>query len=126
MVAVCVTWFLISLIWVYLHQRKVVFQWNAAYTACESGGSAESYLKGREQCEAKIKNDTGIIPVYGGISLNDYISIHKIYLLKEMRRNQECINLLKSTLPKIENSEVQKALSEVESEMTKTEAEQHG
>ena len=126
MVAVCVTWFLISFIWVYLHQRKVVSQWNAAYTAWKSGGSAENYLKEMEQCEAKIKNDTGIMLVYGGIPLNDYISVHKIYLLKEMKRNQECLNLLKNTLPQIKNSEVQKALSEVESELVKAEAEEHG
>lgn len=116
---VCVTWFLVNLIYVYLHQRRVVSRWNAAYTAWKSGGSAENYLKEMEQCEAEIKNDTGIMLVYGGIPLNDYISVHKIYLLKEMERNQECLALLKSIMPKIKNPEVQKALSEIETEITK-------
>ena len=116
---VCVTWFLVNLVYVYLHQRRVVSRWNAAYTAWKSGGSAENYLKEMEQCEAEIKNDTGIMLVYGGIPLNDYISVHKIYLLKEMERNQECLALLKSIMPKIKNPEVQKALSEIESEITK-------
>lgn len=116
---VCVTWFLVNLVYVYLHQRRVVSRWNAAYTAWKSGGSAENYLKEMEQCEAEIKNDTGIMLVYGGIPLNDYISVHKIYLLKEMERNQECLALLKSIMPKIKNPEVQKALSEIETEITK-------
>ena len=119
MAAVCGTWFLINLVWVYLHQRKVVSQWNTAYAAWKSGGSAEDYMKEMEQCEAKIKNDTGIMLVYGGIPLNDYISVHKIYLLKEMRRNQECLALLKGIQPKIKNPEVQKVLSEVEAEISK-------
>ena len=72
-----------------------------------------------EQCETEIKNDTGIMLVYGGIPLNDYISVHKIYLLKEMERNQECLALLESTRPKIKNPEVQKALLEIETEITK-------
>ncbi len=116
---VCVTWFLINLVYVYLHQRRVVSRWNIAYTAWKSGGSAEDYMKEMEQCEAEIKNDTGIMLVYGGIPLNDYISVHKIYLLKEMERNQECLALLKSIMPKIKNPEVQKALSEIETEITK-------
>lgn len=116
---VCVTWFLVNLVYVYLHQRRVVSRWNAAYTAWKSGGSAENYLKEMEQCEAEIKNDIGIMLVYGGIPLNDYISVHKIYLLKEMERNQECLALLKSIMPKIKNPEVQKALSEIETEITK-------
>lgn len=116
---VCVTWFLVNLVYVYLHQRRVVSRWNAAYTAWKSGGSAENYLKEMEQCEAEIKNDTGIMLVYGGIPLNDYISVHRIYLLKEMERNQECLALLKSIMPKIKNPEVQKALSEIETEITK-------
>lgn len=116
---VCVTWFLVNLVYVYLHQRRVVSRWNAAYTAWKSGGSTENYLKEMEQCEAEIKNDTGIMLVYGGIPLNDYISVHKIYLLKEMERNQECLALLKSIMPKIKNPEVQKALSEIETEITK-------
>ena len=116
---VCVTWFLVNLVYVYLHQRRVVSRWNAAYTAWKSGGSAENYLKEMEQCEIEIKNDTGIMLVYGGIPLNDYISVHKIYLLKEMERNQECLALLKSIMPKIKNPEVQKALSEIETEITK-------
>lgn len=116
---VCVTWFLVNLVYVYLHQRRVVSRWNVAYTAWKSGGSAENYLKEMEQCEAEIKNDTGIMLVYGGIPLNDYISVHKIYLLKEMERNQECLALLKSIMPKIKNPEVQKALSEIETEITK-------
>lgn len=116
---VCVTWFLVNLVYVYLHQRRVVSRWNIAYTAWKSGGSAENYLKEMEQCEAEIKNDTGIMLVYGGIPLNDYISVHKIYLLKEMERNQECLALLKSIMPKIKNPEVQKALSEIETEITK-------
>ena len=116
---VCVTWFLVNLVYVYLHQRRVVSRWNAAYTAWKSGGSAENYLKEMEQCEAEIKNDTGIMLVYGGIPLNDYISVHKIYLLKEMERNQECLALLKNIMPKIKNPEVQKALSEIETEITK-------
>lgn len=123
---VCVAWFLINLVYVYLHQRRVVSRWNIAYTAWKSGGSAEDYMKEMEQCEAEIKNDTGIMLVYGGIPLNDYISVHKIYLLKEMQRNQECLALLKGIQPKIKNPEVQKALSEVEAEITKTEAELHG
>lgn len=116
---VCVTWFLVNLVYVYLHQRRVVSRWNIAYTAWKSGGSAENYLKEMEQCEAEIKNDTGIMLVYGGIPLNDYISVHKIYLLKEMERNQECLALLKNIMPKIKNPEVQKALSEIETEITK-------
>ena len=116
---VCVTWFLVNLVYVYLHQRRVVSRWNIAYTAWKSGGSAEDYLKEMEQCEIEIKNDTGIMLVYGGIPLNDYISVHKIYLLKEMERNQECLALLKSIMPKIKNSEVQKALSEIETEISK-------
>ena len=124
--AVCATWFLINLVGIYLCQRQVVVRWNAAYAAWKSGGSAEGYLKEMEQCEAKIKNDTGIMLVYGGIPLNDYISVHKIYLLKEMGRDRECLELLKSTLPGIKNPEVQKALSEVETEITKKETRQHG
>ena len=116
---VCVTWFLVNLVYVYLHQRRVVSRWNVAYTAWKSGGSAENYLKEMEQCEAEIKNDIGIMLVYGGIPLNDYISVHKIYLLKEMERNQECLALLKNIMPKIKNPEVQKALSEIETEITK-------
>ncbi|MCI8920134.1 hypothetical protein VSQ48_17920 [Candidatus Ventrimonas sp. KK005] len=116
---VCVTWFLVNLVYVYLHQRRVVSRWNIAYTAWKSGGSAENYLKEMEQCEIEIKNDTGIMLVYGGIPLNDYISVHKIYLLKEMERNQECLALLKNIMPKIKNPEVQKALSEIETEITK-------
>lgn len=123
---VCVAWFLINLVYIYLHQRRVVSRWNIAYTAWKSGGNAEDYMKEMEQCEADIKNDTGIMLVYGGIPLNDYISVHKIYLLKEMQRNQECLALLKGIQPKIKNPEVQKALSEVEAEITKTEAELHG
>ena len=116
---VCVTWFLVNLVYVYLHQRRVVSRWNIAYTAWKSGGSAENYLKEMEQCEIEIKNDTGIMLVYGGIPLNDYISVHKIYLLKEMERNQECLALLKNIMPKIKNPVVQKALSEIETEITK-------
>ena len=116
---VCVTWFLVNLVYVYLHLRRVVSRWNIAYTAWKSGGSAENYLKEMEQCEIEIKNDTGIMLVYGGIPLNDYISVHKIYLLKEMERNQECLALLKNIMPKIKNPEVQKALSEIETEITK-------
>ena len=117
--AVCVAWFLINLVYVYLHKRRVVSRWNVAYAAWKSGGSAEDYMKEMEQCEAEIKNDTGIMLVYGGIPLNDYISLHKIYLLKEMQRNQECLALLKGIQPKIKNPEVQKALSEVEAEISK-------
>ena len=117
--AVCVTWFFINLIYIYLHQRRVVSRWNAAYAAWKSGGSPEDYMKEIEQCEAEIKNDTGTMLVYGGIPLNDYISVHKIYLLKEMERNQECLALLKNIMPKIKNPEVQKALSEIETEITK-------
>lgn len=117
--AVCVAWFLINLVYVYLHQRRVVSRWNVAYAAWKSGGSAEDYLKEMEQCEAELKKDTGIMLVYGGIPLNDYISVHKIYLLKEMQRNQECLALLKGIQPKIKNPEVQKALSEVEAEISK-------
>ena len=69
--AVCVAWFLINLVYVYLHKRRVVSRWNVAYTAWKSGGSAEDYMKEMEQCEAEIKNDTGIMLVYGGIPLND-------------------------------------------------------
>lgn len=123
---VCVAWFLINLVYIYLHQRRVVSRWNVAYTAWKSGGSAEDYMKEMEQCEADIKNDTGIMLVYGGIPLNDYILVHKIYLLKEMQRNQECLALLKAIQSKIKNPEVRKALSEVEAEIVKTEAELHG
>ncbi|MCI9636755.1 MAG: hypothetical protein HFG77_10240 [Hungatella sp.] len=112
--AVCVTWFFINLIYIYLHQRRVVSRWNASYTAWKSGGSPEDYMKEIEQCEAEIKNDTGTMLVYGGIPLNDYISVHKIYLLKEMGRDQECLALLESIQPKIKDPEVRKALSEVE------------
>lgn len=120
--AVCTIWFLINLICVYLSQRQVVSRWNEAYEVWKSGGSGEDYLKAMEQCEAQIKNDTGVMLVYGGIPLNDYISVHKIYLLKEMGRDQECLDLLKSILPKIKNPEVRKALSEVETKITKAEA----
>lgn len=116
---VCVAWFLINLVYIYLHQRRVVSRWNIAYTAWKSGGSAEDYLKEMEQCEAEIKDDTGIMLVYGGIPLNNYISVHKIYLLKEMGRDKECLALWKSILPKIKNPEMQKALSEVEAEISK-------
>jgi hypothetical protein len=116
---VCAAWFLINLVYIYLHQRRVVARWNTAYAAWKSGGSAEDYLKEMEQCEAEIKDDTGIMLVYGGIPLNDYISVHKIYLLKEMQRNQECLALLKGIQPKIKNPEVQKVLSEVEAEISK-------
>lgn len=115
-----VAWFLINLVYIYLHQRRVVSRWNIAYTAWKSGGSAEDYMKELEQCEADIKNDTGIMLVYCGIPLNDYILVHKIYLLKEMQRNQECLALLKAIQSKIKNPEVQKALSEVEEEIAKT------
>ena len=124
--SVCITWFLINIICIYLHQRRVVARWNTAYAAWKSWGSAEDYLKEMEQCEAKIQNDTGIMLVYGGIPLNDYITVHKIYLLKEMGRDWECLELLKSTLPKIKNLEVQKALSVAETEITKKEAGEHG
>ena len=116
---VSITWFLINLVCIYLHQRRVVARWNTAYAAWKSRGSAEDYMKEMEQCEAKIKDDTGIMLVYGGIPLNDYISVHKIYLLKEMQRNQECLALLKGIQPKIKNPEVQKVLSEVEAEISK-------
>lgn len=124
--AVCAAWFLINLVGIYLCQRQVVVRWNAAYAAWKSGGSAEGYLKEMEQCEAKIKNDTGIMLVYDGIPLNDYISVHKIDLLKEMGKDRECLELLKSTLPGIKNPEVQKALSKVETEIKKKETGQHG
>ena len=124
--AVCAAWFLINLVGIYLCQRQVVVRWNAAYAAWKSGGSAEGYLKEMEQCEAKIKNDTGIMLVYDGILLNDYISVHKIDLLKEMGKDRECLELLKSTLPGIKNPEVQKALSKVETEIKKKETGQHG
>ena len=116
---VCITWFLINLFCVYLHQRRVVTRWSTAYAAWKSGGNAEEYLKEMEQCEAELKKDTGIMLVYGGIPLNDYISVHKISLLKEMGRNRECLDLLKTILPKIKNPEVQKALSEMEMELSK-------
>ena len=117
--SVCITWFLINIFCIYLHQRRVVARWNAAYAAWKSGGSAEDYLKEMEQCEAELKKDTGIMLVYGGIPLNDYISVHKIFLLKEMERNEECLVLLKSIQPKIRNPEVQKALLEVQTELSK-------
>lgn len=117
--SVCITWFLINLFCIYLHQRRVVSRWNTAYAAWKSGSSAEEYLKEMEQCEAELKKDTGIMLVYGGIPLNDYLSVHKISLLKEMGRNRECLDLLKSTLPKIKNPEVQKALLEMETELSK-------
>ena len=116
--AVCAAWFLINLVYIYLRQRRVVVRWNAAYAAWKSGGSAEDYLKEMEQCEAELKKDTGIMLVYGGIPLNDYILVHKISLLKEMGRNQECLALLKSIQPKIKNPEVQKALAEMETELS--------
>lgn len=113
--SVCITWFLINIFCIYLHQRRVVARWNTAYAVWKSGGSAEDYLK---QCEAELKKDTGIMLVYGGIPLNDYILVHKISLLKEMGRNQECLALLKSIRPKIKNPEVQKALAEMETELS--------
>ena len=116
--AVCAAWFLINLVYIYLRQRRVVVRWNVAYSAWKSGGSAEDYLKEMEQCEAELKKDTGIMLVYGGIPLNDYILVHKISLLKEMGRNQECLALLKSIRPKIKNPEVQKALAEMETELS--------
>ena len=116
--SVCIPWFLINIFCIYLHQRRVVARWNTAYAAWKSGGSAEDYLKEMEQCEAELKKDTGIMLVYGGIPLNDYISVHKISLLKEMGRNQECLALLKSIQPKIKNPEVQKALAEMETELS--------
>ena len=116
---VCAAWFLINLVYIYLHQRRVVSRWNIAYTAWKSGGSAEDYLKEMEQCEGELEKDTGIMLVYGGIPLNDYISVHKIFLLKEMERNEECLVLLKSIQPKIRNPEVQKALLEVQTELSK-------
>lgn len=117
--AACVTYFLVNLVVTFLHQRRVVSRWNTAFSAWKSGGSAEDYMKEMEQCEAEIKNDTGIMLTYGGIPLNDYISVHKIYLLKEMEKKQECLALLESTRPKIKNPEVQKALSELEMEVSK-------
>ncbi len=45
-----------------------------------------------------------------GGSVEDY--------LKEMGRNQECLALLKSIWPKIQNLEVQKALAEIETELS--------
>ena len=116
--SVCITWFLINIFCIYLHQRRVVARWNTAYAAWKSGGSAKDYLKEMEQCEAELKKDTGIMLVYGGIPLNDYISVHKVSLLKEMGRNQECLGLLKSIRPKIKNPEVQKALAEMETELS--------
>lgn len=119
MAAVCVAWFFINLGYIYLHQRRVVFRWNAAYTVWKSGGSAEDYMKEMEQCEAELKDDTGTTLTYGGIPLKDYILVHKIFLLKEMEQNQECLALLKSIQLKIKNPEVQKALSELETEISK-------
>ena len=116
--SVGITWFLINLFCIYLHQRRVVARWNTAYAAWKSGGGAEGYLKEMEQCEAELKKDSGIMLVYGGIPLNDYIVVHKISLLKEMGRNQECLALLKSIRPKIQNPEVQKALAEMETELS--------
>ena len=116
--SVCITWFLINIFCIYLHQRRGVARWNTAYAVWKSGGSAEDYLKEIEQYEAELKNDTGIMLVYGGIPLNDYISVHKISLLKEMGRNQECLALLKSIQPQIQNPEVQKTLLEMETELS--------
>lgn len=116
---VCVAWFFINLVYIYLHQRRVVLRWNTAYAAWKSGGSAEDYLKEIEQYEAELKNDTGTTLTYGGIPLKDYILVHKIFLLKEMERNQECLVLLRSIQPKIKNPEVQKALSELEAGILK-------
>lgn len=116
--SVYITWFLINIFCIYLHQRRVVARWNTAYAAWKSGGSAEDYLEEMEQCEGELKKDTGIMLVYGGIPLNDYILVHKIFLLKEMERNEECLVLLKSIQPKIRNPEVQKALLEVQTELS--------
>lgn len=116
--SVGITWFLIKLFCIYLHQRRVVARWNTAYAAWKSGCCAEDYLKEMEQCEGELKKDSGIMLVYGGIPLNDYIAVHKISLLKEMGRNQECLALLKSIRPKIQNPEVQKALAEMETELS--------
>ena len=63
--SVCITWFLINIFCIYLHQRRVVARWNTAYAVWKSGGSAEDYLKEMEQCEAELKKDTGIIIIYG-------------------------------------------------------------
>lgn len=51
--SVCITWFLINIFCIYLHQRRVVARWNTAYAVWKSGGSAEDYLKEMEQCEAE-------------------------------------------------------------------------
>lgn len=45
---VCVAWFLINLVYIYLHQRRVVSRWNVAYTTWKSGGSAEDYVQSYE------------------------------------------------------------------------------
>lgn len=119
MAAICAAWFFITLVYIYLHQRRVVLRWNTAYAAWKSGGSAEDYLEAMEQCEEELKDDTGTTLTYGGIPLKEYILVHKIFLLKEMERKQECLALLKSIQPKIKNSEVQKALSELETEISK-------
>lgn len=124
--AVCAAWFLLNLVYIYLYQRPVIARWNTACAAWKSGGSAESYLKEIEQCEAALKRDTGFMLMYNGMPLNNFITVQKIRLLKEMGRGQECLTLLKSVRPKIKNPQVQKALSEEEAEITKTGAKRHG
>ena len=76
-------------------------------------------MKEIERCEEEIKNDTGIMLMHEGIPLNIYILVQKIYLLKEMGREQECLALLKNIQSKIPNTDILKALVEVETELSK-------
>lgn len=119
MALACIVWFFINLFSAYVRQRRVVSRWNAAYSAWTSGGHAEDYLKEIERCEEEIKNDTGIMLMHEGIPLNIYILVQKIYLLKEMGREQECLALLKNIQSKIPNTDILKALVEVETELSK-------
>ena len=91
--------------------RRLVSRWNDAYAVWKSGGSAEDCLKELEQCEAMLEKYTSVIFWnIGGIPLQDGFSFNKLYLLKEMGRDEECLALLKAVQPKLKNAEMQKAL----------------
>ena len=53
--SVGITWFLINIFCIYLHQRRIVARWNTAYAVWKSGGSAEDYLKEMELVRNGIK-----------------------------------------------------------------------
>lgn len=51
--AVCGTWFVVHLVYIYLHQRRVVSRWNAAYTVWKSRD------RHTEKAISRIKNTDG-------------------------------------------------------------------